>query len=236
MHGVEAALAGYGLPALFIVMLLKEIGVPVPVPSDLIMITAGVQLATGAVSLIELIAAVEIAIVAGSSVQFLVVRGAGRPLIFRFSRLVGLSPERIEAAAASVRRRGPVAVLVGLNLPAARAGVVVGAGLSGLAYPAFAPAMIAGSTLFYGWHVALGYAVGPAATTILERLSLSIGPVALALAALGLIGWLALRRRRKDGAEREGQAVDPLRSWTEAACPACLAISTAQRLTARESQ
>ena len=48
-------LAGSGLAALFIVMLLKEIGVPVPIPSDLIMITAGVQLAAGAFGPIELV-------------------------------------------------------------------------------------------------------------------------------------------------------------------------------------
>jgi membrane protein DedA with SNARE-associated domain len=34
--------AGYGVLAIFVVMLLKEIGVPLPVPSDLIMVAAGV--------------------------------------------------------------------------------------------------------------------------------------------------------------------------------------------------
>src|SRR3989442_14752711 len=39
--------ASYGLLAIFVVMLVKEIGVPVPVPSDLLMVGAGLQIAAG---------------------------------------------------------------------------------------------------------------------------------------------------------------------------------------------
>ena len=46
MQGVDSFLATYGLLAIFVVMLLKETGIPVPIPSDLIMITAGIQVAT----------------------------------------------------------------------------------------------------------------------------------------------------------------------------------------------
>lgn len=53
-------------------MLLKELGVPVP--SDLIMITAGVQAATGSYGLIELLLAIELATLVGGSLQFLMAR------------------------------------------------------------------------------------------------------------------------------------------------------------------
>ena len=49
--------ATYGVLAIFVVMLLKEIGVPIPVPSDLLMVGAGVQLATGAYSAVALLLA-----------------------------------------------------------------------------------------------------------------------------------------------------------------------------------
>jgi membrane protein DedA with SNARE-associated domain len=45
--------AGYGVLANFVVMLLKEVSVPVPVPSDLIMVAAGVQVPAGAYSPLE---------------------------------------------------------------------------------------------------------------------------------------------------------------------------------------
>src|SRR2546422_2655188 len=46
--------ASYGLLAIFVVMLVKEIGVPVPVPSDLLMVGAGLQIAAGPYSPLRL--------------------------------------------------------------------------------------------------------------------------------------------------------------------------------------
>lgn len=222
MPGIEGALASYGLLAIFVVMLVKEMGVPLPVPSDLIMITAGVQAAAGAFSLVELFIAIVVAIAVGGSIQFLVARGAGRRLVYRFGRFVGLTAARLDSAAQRVRGRGPLAVFLALNLPGARAGIVVGAGLAGLPYRAFAPALLAGSTVFYGWHVALGYLVGPTATVLFEGLHLPIIPIALVLAGLGLVGWLLLRPRLAAGPGRD--VPDRLHSWSEAACPACVAL------------
>ena len=217
----------YGLLAILVVMVLKEVGIPVPVPSDLIMITAGVQAATGVYSLFELLIAIEAAMIVGGSIQFFLARGMGRAFIYRVGRFIGLTKERLDQAMTALQRRGALGVFLGLNIPGARAGIIPAAGLAGLAYPAFAPAMISGSSIFYGWHIALGYLVGPSATALLENLHLPTLPVIVGLAILGLIVWLFMGGRRKGGAE---STVDIVHSWTEAACPACLAITAYQKL------
>ena len=38
MNGIETFLSLYGLPAMFIVLLVKSIGVPIPIPADVIML------------------------------------------------------------------------------------------------------------------------------------------------------------------------------------------------------
>jgi Uncharacterized membrane-associated protein len=217
----------YGLLAILVIMVLKEVGIPVPVPSDLIMITAGVQAATGVYSLFELLIAIEAAMIVGGSIQFFLARGMGRAFIYRVGRFIGLTQERLDQAMTALQRRGALGVFLGLNIPGARAGIIPAAGLAGLTYTAFAPAMISGSSIFYGWHIALGYIIGPSATALLENLHLPILPVVAGLAILGLIVWLFMRGRRKGAAE---SAVDVVHSWTEAACPACLAITAYQKL------
>jgi membrane-associated protein len=223
-------LTGSSLVALFVIMLLKEIGVPVPVPADLLMISAGVQVALGQYTLLELAVALEIAVFLGCSMQFFIVRGIGRQLVYRIGRFVGLSPGRLDGATARLQRQGPLAVFVGLNLPGVRAGMIIAAGLAGMRYLVFAPAMIAGSTVFYGWHIALGYLVGPAATNLLENLNLPLVPVLIGVAILGLLGWLALHGQRKVGAPPASAASASVKEWTEAACPACLAVTALQLL------
>jgi membrane protein DedA with SNARE-associated domain len=216
------ALAGYGILALFAVFLAKESGLPVPIPSDLLMIAAGVQAATGAVGLGELAVAVVVAVAVGQSVQFLAFRGAGRRILERFGPKIGLDASRLEAIAAKLLAGGPMSIFVGLNLPGARAGVIAAAGLAGFSYAAFAPAATAGTAVFHAWHIALGYAVGPAAVDMLERVGLKLVVAVVALAVLGALGWLVLRHHGGGKASR-------VRQWSEAACPACLASTLIDR-------
>ncbi len=223
-------LARYGLLAIFVVMFLKETGVPVPVPSDLIMITAGVQAATGIYSVLELVVAIEAAMIVGGSIQFLLARGMGRQFIYRVGKFIGLTQERLDRAMGALQKRGALGVFLGLNIPGARAGIIPAAGLAGMAYAAFSPAMVGGSSIFYGWHIALGYIVGPSANALLENLHVPLLPVVAGLAVVGLVAWLFLKRRRKGEAEPGESTLDRVHSWTEAACPACLAITAYQKL------
>jgi membrane protein DedA with SNARE-associated domain len=208
--------ASYGVLAIFMVMLLKEAGIPVPVPSDLIMVGAGVQLVAGAYSPLALFIALAAATLIGSSVQFLIARSAGRAVVYRLAGMVGIGTDRLDQAVARLATGGSRAVFVGLNIPGARAAVIPAAGLARLAFAPFLVATLAGSGVFYGWHVALGYIVGPPAFALLERYSGAVLGVLALLAVAGLAGWLWIRRRRRGA----------LRSWADAACPACLAISS----------
>jgi len=123
----------------------------------------------------------------------------------------------LDRAVARLAAGGSRAVFLGLNIPGARAAVIPAAGLAKLGFVPFALATLTGSLVFYGWHVALGYLAGPAAGALIERYSLRVIAVLMLLALAGLAVWLWMRRRRGG-----------LRAWTEAACPACLAITAAR--------
>jgi len=220
VEGIGAFAATYGVLAIFAVMLLKEIGIPVPVPSDLLMIGAGVQIASGAYGPLELTAALAVAVLVGGSIQFALARSAGRAVVYRLAARVGIGADRLDRAIARIGAGGTRAVFVGLNVPGARAAVIPAAGLARMSFVPFAAATLVGSLVFYGWHIALGYVVGPAAGAVVERsVTLAVAAVVL-LAAVGAVGWWLLRRRAQSGAAR---------AWTEAACPACLAINALRR-------
>lgn len=218
MEGVNGLATSYGVAAIFVLMLVKEIGVPVPVPSDLLMVGAGVQMAAGAYGPVELGIALAIAVLIGGSIQFLLARSAGRAVVYRLGARVGIGAAALDRAVAGMSSGGGRAVFIGMNVPGARAAVIPAAGLARLSFPPFAVATVAGSLTFYGWHVALGYVVGPAAAALVERYATLAAGVVVLLAAAGAVGWYLLRHR--------GTAA---RSWTEAACPACLAVTALRR-------
>ena len=68
----------HGLLAAFVVLLIEEAGVPVPVPGDVLMLILGVRARQGTVQLWEAIVVVELGTIIGSTVLYFAARLAGR--------------------------------------------------------------------------------------------------------------------------------------------------------------
>ena len=84
---VLAALALYGAPALFVIVAIAAVGVPLPV--TLILIVTGSLAAQGAMNVWLAIAIVSAGSVAGDQVGYAVGRWGGKALVARLSRMLG---------------------------------------------------------------------------------------------------------------------------------------------------
>lgn len=233
---VSPLLASYGLAAIFVVMLLKEIGIPIPIPGDLIMLITAAQAAAGSFGLWQGFAALLLAALVGGAIQYLLVRRLGRPFLERFGRYVGLTPPRIESAAATVRKGGVPAVVASLTTPGVRIATVPACGLAELPFPRFLLGVAVGSAVFIGWHFALGYVGGPLVAAVLDALHAPLLLLVIGLLVVGLAGWLLLRRRSRSGQLATGATAESLGDWADACCPVCLAIGAGQRRRGMEPQ
>src|SRR6478672_9695547 len=130
MDSAFSLLDTYGLALLFVVILLKEIGVPVPVPGDLLMVVAGARAATGKLPLWGVLVAAVVAGFIGAYIQYALAKGPGRGFIYKYGRYVGLTPARLDKAAEAIKGRGWVAIALGRALPGLRIGAVAACGLA----------------------------------------------------------------------------------------------------------
>jgi membrane protein DedA with SNARE-associated domain len=115
---VEAALTTYGLAAVFVVMLLKSAGLPFPIPADVIMLATAARAAQGKIPLWQAFAALWLALVLGGAVQFALARGPARRVVYRFERILGLPPSRLDRASAKLAKAGVLGVGVAVLTPA----------------------------------------------------------------------------------------------------------------------
>src|SRR3954469_22534319 len=113
-------LDAHGQLAAFVFLLIEEAGTPVPIPGDFIMILAGVRAAQGQLQLVEVLLVMELATILGASVLYALSARAGRVVVYRLGRYVGLTPARLDRAAAELHRRGAVAVFLGRLTPGLR--------------------------------------------------------------------------------------------------------------------
>ncbi|MBI4788256.1 MAG: hypothetical protein HY782_14590 [Chloroflexi bacterium] len=228
---LEQFLDTYGLLAVFGIMMLKELGVPVPIPADLIMLGAAARAATGRFPFAAVFLAILIPMLIGGLVQYSMAKGPGRRLIYRLGNYIGLTRERLDRAMGTVRKGGAVAVMLGLTTPGVRIAIVPASGLAALPLAAFVPGLIAGSIFFLSWHFAIGY-VGGAVLALLNLPLPVILLLALAVLLLGVAGWMMIR----NNARRRGAATtNNYGSFTAAACPVCLGITLLQERQGAES-
>jgi membrane protein DedA with SNARE-associated domain len=227
MNGLDAFLESYGLAAIFVVMLAKSAGVPVPIPADLIMLATAARAAEGKIGLGPAFVALLVALVLGGLVQFGLVRGPGRGALYRFGRYLGLTPARLDAATLAVRRGGAIGVGLAILTPGIRATTVAACGLAALPLRTFLPGLVVGSSGFLSLHFVLGYLGGPLVLGLLQGAPLP-WLAGIGLLVLGLVVWWAIRRRQRPSATGGEVVVEAVGAWHEATCPACLALGAAR--------
>jgi len=231
MINIDLFLVQYGLAAIFIVLLLKTIGVPIPIPADLIILTAAARSAQGKLVGWQVLIALLVALVLGGLIQFVLARGPGRGLLYRFGRYIGLTSPRLDAASARVKKGGTLGISIAILVPGVRGAAFAASGLADMALRTFLPGLVAGSAVFLGLHFSLGFLGGSLFTIIGQVLPLSwITLLILALLVIVFALWIVAYRRKK--AARREVGGEALELWYEGICPACLALYAANQLEA----
>jgi membrane-associated protein len=199
----RALLAAHTLLVIVALIFVEELGVPSPVPSDLMMLLAGVEVAQHRQHLWVVLLMMTLATVAGASGLFAASRRVGRPVVERYGRFIHLTPQRLGAVEARLARHGFASIVAGRLIPGLRVVTPVAAGVLGGPYTTFLPALALGGFLYILAFTLVGMYVGPAALSAFERLSLPIAALC-SLVALAALVYIA---KEAQGALRDERTV-----------------------------
>ena len=203
---------------LALLILVKEAGVPLPVPGDLVIIGAGATLAGDLPAGGAVLAVILAAGFIGASIQFLLFGSAlRRPLLAALAKL-GIGEERLRGLSDRFRAGGSPAVAVARMTPGVRIGVIPAAALASIPFLVFLPGVVVGNGVFVTAHFGLGFVFGSYASAFIESASWPI-IAAVGLVALAVAGFLVLRARR-----RATTTSDTYECWSDCSCPVCVAI------------
>jgi membrane protein DedA with SNARE-associated domain len=221
----------YGLMAVFLVMLVKQIGFPMPIPADVIMLAVAAWAATGRLVVWEAFAVVLIAIVIGSSLQYLLARKFGERFLYRFGGRLGISPEQLDETKTTILQGGAKAVAVSLLLPGVRIATVPAAGLAAMPFIPFLIGLVGGRGVFLVIHFTVGYLGFPFLSFLAGEAVMTLLAVIAVVPALGFVGWIVWSRRRVANTESGDEAARRrgFIDWREGICPGCVAAGAAHR-------
>jgi membrane protein DedA with SNARE-associated domain len=193
MPDINQVIAHWGYVGIVIVVILGNIGLPVP--EETVLALAGYLVFSGRIQLLPVLVAALVSAVVGDAFGYWLGRRYGRAAVERYARWL-LTPERVMSAESLVRRYGALAVCVARFVGGLRflAGPLAGA--LGLPFRSFLRGNVLGAVIFVPYAVGIGYAIGYGLEPYMARAQQVLGGIGqmvllVALVAIaGLVSWL----------------------------------------------
>ena len=160
-------LTGLGYVGIFVLMTIESAGIPVP--SELIMTFGGYLASTGSLNWVVAAAIGTLGTGLGSAIGFAIGAWGGKPIVDRYGRYIGVTPEKMVWAERWFCKFGESAVFYTRLLPVVRTIVNVPAGLLGMSFYKFMAYSLAGAlpwclvlsylgfSLGNNWHLVIQY-------------------------------------------------------------------------------
>lgn len=203
-----AALVQYGLPALFVIVLVSSAGVPFP--SSLLLVAAGSLVQQGEFSFWPVVGLSIAGAVLGDQLGYGLGRLGGRKLTDRAARLMGGQHGLLAAEATMRRWGGPSIFLSRWLVTAVGPAINLTSGIALFSWWTFFLYDLAGETIWVGGYLGIGRYFSDQVevlTTLLGDLRWAM----LGLAVAGVFGWLLWRQRpRRERVTAVSQSPKPL--------------------------
>lgn len=183
---VLAALFVYGLPVLFGVVLICSIGIPFPI--SLMLVVAGSLAEQGEFKLWQVIAVASLAAVLGDQIAFGLSRWAGRRVVNRLGRKIGVE-EKFKQAEGFTKRWGGAGIFLSRWLVTALGPWVnLASGIANISWKQFLLWDITGEMVWAVLYVSLGYVFSDRVQALRDVLG-NLTWVLVGLIAAIILGW-----------------------------------------------
>jgi membrane protein DedA with SNARE-associated domain len=191
MPDLSPLLEHWRYPAIFLVVILGNVGLPVPEESVLAL--AGFLAARCRLHLPGVLAVGALAAIVGDNLGYWAGRRYGHEALARYGRHVWITPDRLAKASAAMTRHGGLAVFAARFVPGVRSLAGPVAGATGMHPLTFVVSNALGAVAYVPYAVGLGYALGYGAGTVIERVLGRAEPVFVAAIVVVTVALIARR-------------------------------------------
>ena len=186
---VLAWIAQYGYLAIFSLLVLGIVGLPVP--DETLLTLTGFLVFQGHLSPVWAFLSGFAGSACGITLSYVLGRTFGLTLIHRYGRYLRITNDHVEKAHAWFRRAGHWSLAFGYFIPGVRHFTAYAAGMSDLEYPPFALFAYGGAAVWAGTFIGLGYLLGERWKAVQQNIDhyLVGGLIAAVIVAAGYLAW-----------------------------------------------
>ncbi len=174
----------YGYAAIFVLVFLQEIGVPNPVPNELVLMFSGYLTSTGALSLLAVLITAIVADALGATILYITFYFFGGYILSHKPKWLPLPMAKIDRLSVKVSSGGGlISIFLGRITPFIRGYISVISGLLKIKPGKYLPLILITAIMVSGAYIMAGRLLGPYWTGVAGNLS-KIKYIALAIALL----------------------------------------------------
>jgi membrane protein DedA with SNARE-associated domain len=180
---LSAYILKYSYIAIFSLVFLQEIGVPNPLPNELVLLFSGYLTSIGKLDFTLVLITVVTADTIGSSILYIAFYYFGQGVLQKWPHIIPTS--KLASLTARVSHKDRWSIYVGRHIPFLRGYTAVAAGLLKIPPSIFLPAVLLSALTWSGGYVIAGKLLGHEYVHVVSKLA--VGKIALVLLILLMI-------------------------------------------------
>jgi membrane protein DedA with SNARE-associated domain len=164
IDGLEDIIAGFLVHQTYlapiILLVLEEIGVPLPF-ADIVIAYTGYQVAVGRIPYLFAFLILLMADIIGATILYLVARRYGKTIVSKFGKYIDLDMNKLDLVEGVFRKYGPIAIIIGRHIYGFKVPITLFSGISKMKYWVFALSVIVSDSFWIPFYLSLGRRLGP---------------------------------------------------------------------------
>jgi membrane protein DedA with SNARE-associated domain len=195
-------IAGHKFIALFGLVALEEAGVPLPAPSDIVIMIYGSNQRESLVGLATVVLVCAAASTFGTLLPYAITRKWGQPAAHRVARWIDVEQEQVDRWTTRIAARGFAAILVGRLIPGLRVAMSLIGGTAKVPLHEFSAAVFLAGLVYWSFWTGIGAIFGPTVRRLIPERYIEFVVIGIPVVFITYLVFRYVRGRRRHARER----------------------------------
>ena len=183
--------------ALFGIVATEEAGVPLPAPSDIVIMFYGNRARHDLGSLALVVLTCAAASTFGTLIPYLVTRKYGDAAAHRIAGWIDVDPKSVDEWELRIAKRGFVAIFIGRLIPGLRVAMSLIGGTAKVPLFEFSAGVFAAAIIYWSFWTGLGALFGPTVRRLIPRAYIEYVVIGIPVLFIGFFLYRFIRGRRR---------------------------------------
>ncbi len=204
-HGVRFALsliAGHQFVALFGLVALEEAGIPLPAPSDIVIMIYGSNRRESFVGLASVVLVCAAASTVGTLIPYAITRKWGQPAAHRVARWIDVEQVQVDRWTTRIAARGFAAIFVGRLIPGLRVAMSLIGGTARVPVHEFSAAVFLAGVIYWSFWTGVGAIFGPTVRRLIPERYIEVVVIGIPVLFIAYLIFRYVRGRRRHARAR----------------------------------